>query len=733
MSRKIEKFSIANYKDVSDVVFRVRQVAKDIGFDKNKESSIATAVSEIANNTVRHADGGNVNLSVTENGKGLEVFIHDDGPGIKDIDKAMISGYSTKGGLGVGLSGAKRLVDEFDIDSKPEKGTTVTLRMFLWLTTDVYEYDGISLSKPGEVFNGDKYFFKEIGGDSLFAAVIDGGGHGKSAKERSDLALKYLKDHYQEPLEDIIIGCDKYLHKMAKENGSRENGVVMGIALFSKDKFIYTGIGDTKIIVIEPTDQIKPFSRPGIMGFFKLPTVKVQEFDIPESATVIMYSDGIMKRFDRNDLPSEQNIHEISSFIIQNYQRETDDATVIVIKKKKENNMLSPKTTKKKSFMKKVYDKSDAKKRQQTERFKEIRDFLFSVIGNAPVGVMTINMGKVITVSNKQLMRVLGTEMLPKQTINQPLATFLKDLPVLVHAVDNAYKKGRRSFNIAKASYQDRLLSIQARKISDGMLFFFTDVTDVANAQRVLKEQLKKRKAISAIESDFIATASHQLRTPLTGIQWVAERFLKKEKMSEKGREYMKDIRNSVNRLTSLVDLLLNVSRIESGHVGTSPKPLDIINFIEGYVSERSVLTAPKNLSLSFNKHPEKLKVIIDINALRNIIQSIVSNAIEYTPKDGKIDISVEKKTRSFIIKVSDTGIGIPKDEQEHIFDKFTRAENAKLINANGTGLGMYIAKQAVTLLDGKIWLESEENKGTTFYVELPIESKAKSGEKKLL
>ena len=143
-------------------------------------------------------------------------------------------------------------------------------------------------------------------------------------------------------------------------------------------------------------------------------------------------------------------------------------------------------------------------------------------------------------------------------------------------------------------------------------------------------------------------------------------------------------------------------------------------------------LFVKKNLLITFEKHPEKLIALTDNSALRNIMQSIISNATEYTPQGGKIEVSLEKKDRIFIFTVKDTGIGIPLPEQKTIFDKFTRGSNAQLVKTEGTGLGLYIAKQAVELLGGKIWFESKEKKGTTFFVELPLKVEVKVGDKKL-
>jgi PAS domain S-box-containing protein len=248
-----------------------------------------------------------------------------------------------------------------------------------------------------------------------------------------------------------------------------------------------------------------------------------------------------------------------------------------------------------------------------------------------------------------------------------------------------------------------------------------------------LLQNIKERKEIEKMKTEFVSIASHQLRTPMAGIQWVAERLLKKEKLSKSGREYITDIHMSVKKLASLVDLLLNVSRIESGHVGISPKPLEIIGFIQSFLAEMKPYCAKKNITLTFDKHPKEMQVISDTSALRNIVQSLVSNAIEYTPDGGRVDITLEKRKIYLRLAIRDTGIGIPKEEQKEIFTKFKRASNAKKVKTDGTGLGLHIAYEATKLLDGKTWFESEgEGKGTTFIVELPFESKAKEGEKKL-
>lgn len=242
----------------------------------------------------------------------------------------------------------------------------------------------------------------------------------------------------------------------------------------------------------------------------------------------------------------------------------------------------------------------------------------------------------------------------------------------------------------------------------------------------ILEEAKKKTEALDRMKTEFISVASHQLRTPLTGIKWVVERFLRKEKVTKKGKEYLKDIYIATQRLSNLVELLLNVSRIEGEKVNISLVQLEVVGFIENYLDECTALCDKKNISIIFKKHPKMLKIVTDSSALRNIVQSIVSNAIEYNIEGGIVEVSLEKKGLYFLFVVRDTGIGMPKKEQPTIFDKFTRGSNAQLIKTDGTGLGLYLTRQTVNLLGGKIWFKSKINKGTIFHVELPLKSRSK-------
>ncbi len=248
-----------------------------------------------------------------------------------------------------------------------------------------------------------------------------------------------------------------------------------------------------------------------------------------------------------------------------------------------------------------------------------------------------------------------------------------------------------------------------------------------------IERDITKEKEIEKAKSEFVSLASHQLRSPLVGIEWTIELFSKKEKLTDEGKKYLNDIYFSAKRLSALIKLLLNVSRIESGDIGIVPQSLDLVEYISTYIRECSIYSEKRNISFIFTKHPEKLTIITDKNIFGYILQNLVSNAIEYTLPGGCVQLLLEEKKDSNLFTIRDTGIGIPKKEQARIFEKFIRASNAVKTKPDGTGLGLYIVRESVSLLGGKIWFESDEGKGSTFFVELPLTLSAHEGKKGLV
>lgn len=246
---------------------------------------------------------------------------------------------------------------------------------------------------------------------------------------------------------------------------------------------------------------------------------------------------------------------------------------------------------------------------------------------------------------------------------------------------------------------------------------------------------ITKEKEIDKAKTEFVSLASHQLRTPLSTINWYLEMLLAedKTKLSDEQKEYAKEAAAASKRMAELVNALLNVSRIEMGTFTVEPEPINIAEAVKAVILEFEHKISEKKLVVSQVYDPSLSKIMTDPKLLTIICQNLLENAVHYTPEGGKIKVSLKRKGSDILITVVDSGIGIPKIQQPMMFGKLFRADNARKKDNEGTGLGLYITKAILDHSGGKIWFESEENKGTTFYVTLPLEEmRKKEGTKPL-
>lgn len=244
-----------------------------------------------------------------------------------------------------------------------------------------------------------------------------------------------------------------------------------------------------------------------------------------------------------------------------------------------------------------------------------------------------------------------------------------------------------------------------------------------------LKEANKKLKKLDKAKSEFISIASHQLRTPLTAIKGYLSMVVEGNygELPKKAKEKLKEVLGSAERLISLVNDLLNVSRIESGKIDMKFKETDLEQFIEQVIKELKIVAEKEGLYLKFEKDfEENSKVELDQSRMRQVILNIIDNAIKYTEEGG---ITVKAKEQqlesgqdSVLIIIKDTGEGMTQKDINNIFNSFSRGSAGELMHTEGAGLGLYIAKKFIDMHHGSIWIESEgKRKGTKFLIELPL------------
>ncbi len=241
--------------------------------------------------------------------------------------------------------------------------------------------------------------------------------------------------------------------------------------------------------------------------------------------------------------------------------------------------------------------------------------------------------------------------------------------------------------------------------------------TDLEDANRHL-QQLDQAK------SEFVSIASHQLRTPMTGIMGYLSMMTEGDfgQIKVEHLRILKNLLMESQRMIRLINLFLNVSKIEAGKFEIHPVPTDLTPIIENQIHEVEKMAAEKKLTLTFEKPAKPLpKVLVDQDKIHDVILNLLDNAIKYTAS-GSVTVHLEHAPGQLIVAVRDTGVGIPKEQAPELFNKFVRGSGIARIHPDGSGLGLFIAKRIVEGHRGRIWVESEgEGKGSTFKFALPL------------
>ena len=239
----------------------------------------------------------------------------------------------------------------------------------------------------------------------------------------------------------------------------------------------------------------------------------------------------------------------------------------------------------------------------------------------------------------------------------------------------------------------------------------------------VILHDITREKMVERMKTEFVSLAAHQLRTPLSAIKWTLRMLLDGDlgEITAEQRDFIEKTYSSNERMIALINDLLDVTRIEEGRYLYKPILTDFEPICQFVINSYQDEIKRKKLKLEFKKPEKKLpQVKVDVEKIRLVIQNLLDNAVRYTPAGGEIIISLAQAKKAIEFSIKDTGIGIPKDQQERVFSKFFRGTNVIRMETEGSGLGLYITKNIIEAHGGKIWFESGAGKGTTFYFSLP-------------
>jgi PAS domain S-box-containing protein len=351
-------------------------------------------------------------------------------------------------------------------------------------------------------------------------------------------------------------------------------------------------------------------------------------------------------------------------------------------------------------------DVEEARKKAEEEKNKTL-----AVITNFVDGLLVFDKEGKVSLINPQaenFCKVKEEEVIGKSILE------LSQFPNLKPIVEAVEKEMKEVFRKETPIRKDFILEVTTVPIMRGeekigTLMILHDVT--------------REKMIERMKTEFVSISAHQLRTPLSAIKWTLKMFLDGDlgELTKEQREFLEKTYRSNERMINLINELLNVTRIEEGRYLYRPVLADIVPICQSVIDLYKDEIKKKNLKFEFKRPKELPKVRVDIEKISLVIQNLLENAIRYNKVGGEIEIVLRDREKEIEFLIRDTGIGIPKDHQNRVFTKFFRAPNAMKMETEGSGLGLFITKNIVEAHGGRIWFESEEGKGTTFYFTLPV------------
>jgi serine/threonine-protein kinase RsbT len=313
---------------IKKAMIRIAHLCKEIGFNQLETNMVQYSLSELITNVIKYAQTGVIHLLPMGNLRGLRVLVKDSGPGIDNIPEAMKDGFSTmNGSLGIGLGGASRAMDRFQICSNAGQGTEVIMEKWLPIDRDKIDYAVLSMPKQANAHNGDAYLMKEYHGDSVFIGIIDGLGDGLAAYQKSQFLLKEMEQIY---LEDL----DMVLNKMRSNLSGQLSDLVSSFAFvqMNKDTIKYLIFGNAMVKMKQADKTITELSGAVLNGHRKSPDILKGEIANQSGSILMICTNGLSKDIHVSSQKESLPASMITRKTFEKYRKKDQDATLAIIK-----------------------------------------------------------------------------------------------------------------------------------------------------------------------------------------------------------------------------------------------------------------------------------------------------------------------------------------------------------------------------------------------------------------
>lgn len=368
----------------------------------------------------------------------------------------------------------------------------------------------------------------------------------------------------------------------------------------------------------------------------------------------------------------------------------------------------------------------EEKLRESKRKYQALLDYLpFAVLTNTEGKIAYVNNAALSLLKAKKYKDLLGKD------ISDIIHPDFRDLSI--QSIEEGYENDSKEMNEFKFIAMDNtVIDVEIKAVPH----IFNDkvsslivIRDISERKEALKkeEALKEAKEYDRIKNEFMANISHELRTPLNVIfssAQIIELYSQNNNNNENSKnilKYSKSLKQNCNRMLRLVNNLIDLTKIDSGFLKLNMQNHNIVNIVEDITLSVAEYIENKNINLIFDTDIEEKYMAFDVDMIERIILNLLSNAVKFTPPGGNIKVSISDEDKFITISVKDSGIGIPNDKLEIIFDRFRQVDKSLTRNTEGSGIGLNLVKSLIELHGGEIKAYSTEGLGSEFIIKLPV------------